>query len=172
MRLNRFRRKLGWDRKRSRLRLDSLSGACSLIASHNKQPVRKQLRSSEIKSNGQKQGQDSGNHRLSFSSSGGVTVGEDTCVNNEDKWQGGAREQEPVMAGQLPGRTIQGDRERAPQPASNNSGSQRCYNEQSPAHRDFFVTKASVFSREIRTQGYHSVINDHTIITDRRSEGA
>src|SRR5438552_8743022 len=143
MRLDRIRGKLVWGRERSKLRPADLSRVAFLIAQRNGQPVRKQLRSRETDSNNQKQGQDRGNHRLSFSSSGGVTVGEDTGVNNEDNWQGGAREQEPVVARQLSGRTKQGDRERAPQPASNNSGSERCYNEQSPAHRDSFVT--SVF---------------------------
>ena len=53
------------------------------------------------------------------------------------------------MACHLSGRTKQGDRERAPQPASNKGGSEGCYNEQSPAHRDSLVIKASVFSREL-----------------------
>ena len=82
--------------------------------------------STEIESNSQKQGQDRGNHRLSFSSSGAVTIGEDARVYYEDEWQGGAREQKPVMTCQVSGRTKQGDRERAPQPASNNGGSERC----------------------------------------------
>ena len=77
-----------------------------------------------------------------------MTVGEDARVNYEDEWEGGAREQKPVMTCQLSGRTKQGDCERAPQPASNNGGSERSYDEQSPAHRDSLAIKATVFSRE------------------------